>query len=141
MNAQRLHGGVWYCTNCLKELHTAAAAEILEMRNANPNALATRSKKDIHAMGRQSADLVQQSAKLSTLLRSSTIVGYAFALCHLSWQTPLLLVGVWSETAVVATTATLLFQSMASPTVAIVARKRNLLMSACARNASASIRR
>ena len=31
-NAQRAHGGVWYCTNCLKEFHPEAAAEALELR-------------------------------------------------------------------------------------------------------------
>ena len=38
MNAQRSHGGVWYCTNCLKEVHPEAAAEILVSRlERSPN--------------------------------------------------------------------------------------------------------
>lgn len=100
-----------------------------------------RNGRAIHVMMRQSTVPAQQSAKLSTLFRSSIIADYAFALCHLSWQTPFWMVCVCRETAAVASTAIRRFQSMASHTLATAARKQNLLLLTCVRNASDCTRR
>ena len=107
MNAQRPHGGVWYCTNCLKEMHPEAAAEALELRmQREPKRICNGKSKTLHAVVRQSADPAQQSANFSILFQSNIIAIFAFALCRLRLWTATLLLGVRSATAVVATTAT-----------------------------------
>ena len=98
-------------------------------------------KFEIYAMVRQRTNPAQHLPNFSILIHSSITASVAFALCRLRLWSPYLLNSVWSETAAVATTASWRLQLMVSPTIATAARKRNLHLLTCARNASDFIRR